>query len=270
MSTVTYRCVLALIMVALGLSGCAGAAGGPDPATARSTANRPSPSASTFTPLPVAEFCGGADVAGLKPGLVRTTAGDVQHYAIGGSGRTTVVLLHQTNGGGLCGFTDFAQVLIDRGVRVMLVDLCGYGQSRCSPELRADTRAQLTTLVDRARTATGDDVVERLVLVGASMGGSVATHVAAAVDADAVVDLSGPVEFGTADLSVDVATITMPALFAFTPTDADDLATVRTLLPKLPTAQRRLVTADSGHGYELLEADSGVSKAVLGWIAGRY
>lgn len=138
------------------------------------------------------------------------------------------------------------------------------------PELRADTRAQLTQLVGQARTATGKDEVDRLVLVGASMGGSVAAHAGATVEADAVVDLSGPVEFGDADLSTDASTLTMPTLFAFTPTDSADLATVRTLLPKLPAKQKKLISADSGHGYDLLDPGSAVSTAVIGWVKGKY
>jgi dienelactone hydrolase len=105
-----------------------------------------------------------------------------------GSGPSAVVLLHQTGAGGLCGWVPFARWLAEQGVFALAVDDCVHGASRCTPEVAADTRAQVAIAVDRAR-AQGASAVA---VVGASMGGARALGVGQAAGADAVVDLSGP------------------------------------------------------------------------------
>ena len=42
-----------------------------------------------------------------------------------GSGSTAAVLLHQTDGNGLCGMLFYASYLADHGIRSVAIDLCG-------------------------------------------------------------------------------------------------------------------------------------------------
>ena len=49
-----------------------------------------------------------------------------------GSGRTVAVLLHQTDGNGLCGWLEYAaRIGAQRGLTALAIDLCQYGDARC-------------------------------------------------------------------------------------------------------------------------------------------
>ncbi|MBW8752403.1 MAG: alpha/beta fold hydrolase, partial [Propionibacteriales bacterium] len=110
-----------------------------------------------------------------------------------GAGRTVVVLVHQTDGGGFCGWLSFAaRIAAVPGQVAVAVDLCGYGQAVCPQGSTAVGRQ-----VEQVRLAIDEAVrrfhPRRVVLVGASMGGSLAVLTAARDHRlDAVVDLSGP------------------------------------------------------------------------------
>lgn len=61
--------------------------------------------------------------------------------------------------------------------------------------------------------------------------------ITAGVDADAVVDLSGPARFNSFDIKTNAPAVTMPIFIAFGKrTDLDDLAAVRAQLPARPGA----------------------------------
>src|SRR4249919_2117039 len=45
-----------------------------------------------------------------------------------GRGRVVVVLLHQTDGNGLCGWLPFMPAAADAGLAVLAIDLCRYGE----------------------------------------------------------------------------------------------------------------------------------------------
>lgn len=272
MSRLTYRFAVLLAAAAL-TAGCAGDDRGsaaddtsdPAPTTESETmSTEPTDLATPAEPIPVGERCD-TDLR-IDQDQVAGPGDDVLNVAFTGKGSTTVLLLHQTDGDGMCGFMDFAGVLADRGVRVMLADLCGYGDSECT-KLTGDTERQVGLLAERARRGGG---VQRLVVVGASMGGSVAAHSAAAVDADAMVDLSGPVDYGDAKLRKDARTLTMPSLFAFSREDPDDLAAARRLVRQVPAEHVLLLERKWGHGYTMLGKRSPVRAAVLDWVAGDY
>ena len=99
-----------------------------------------------------------------------------------------VILLHQTSPTGYCGWVTYADWAAEQGVRVVLVDLCGWGSAVCSEELTSDPEAQVRLMVDWAR----EQGAAHVAVVGASMGGAIALGVADPAGADAVVDLSGP------------------------------------------------------------------------------
>jgi pimeloyl-ACP methyl ester carboxylesterase len=97
------------------------------------------------------------------------------------------VLLHQGGGDGLCGFLFCADFLAKQGIRVALLDMCNNGQSYCvNRPIADDPAAQVKLIVDVARA----DGAQRVVLVGASVGASVAVTAAGATKRDAIVILS--------------------------------------------------------------------------------
>ncbi|MEJ7742350.1 MAG: alpha/beta hydrolase [Nocardioidaceae bacterium] len=148
-----------------------------------------------------------------------------------------------------------------------MVDLCNYGQSSCGDRLTDDPAAQVKLVTDAAR-AEGS---RRIALVGASMGGSLVLTVADATNPDAIVDLSGPAQFGSSDITADARHVSMPALFAFSDQDRADLTAVRHQLANMPTEQKLFLTYDSGHGYELLRSSgsgkfTSLATRVANWV----
>lgn len=248
--------ILALVL----LAGCAGSGG-----EETDTAAEPGPS-----PRTIDQQCRG-EFAGVEAGVLEGPDGAWLHTASVGDSSTVAVLLHQTNGGGLCGFLPYAQELADRGVQAELFDLCPYGQSVCQthqPWLEEPV-SQIALVVERARA----EGAERVVLVGASMGGSLAVQAAPAVQADAVVDLSGPAVFSTADFSRDAALLTMPALVAISDDDPDDVEALTEGFDTIPAETKEFVHVEAGHGYTLLEEDevwTALADQVAGWVAGDY
>ncbi len=188
-----------------------------------------------------------------------------------GAGPTWAVMVHQTDGDGLCGWLPFARWLVGREhVHLLLVDLCGYGGSRCrDAAFSADQVGQVVLAVGFARVHGA----RRVTVVGASMGGALATEAAARTSADAVVDLSGPPDWRGTNLVRVAPKLTMPALLAISPVDAEEIPTFRRAFEMIPATPKRLVVAKYGHGYELLGFGSywrPFASLVGQWITGAY
>lgn len=190
-----------------------------------------------------------------------------------GQGRTVVVLVHQTDGGGFCGWLSFAaRVAAVPGEVALAFDLCGYGDSDC-PDGNAGTDRQ----VEQVRMAIDEAVrrfhPRRVVLVGASMGGSV-TVLTAAVDrrVDAAVDLSGPDEWRDAVVHERASGVMVPLLVAMADDDGEAEVAAAQATAAAAGPDSRFVGAEAGHGYALLEDADGrptaLSEDVLAWIAG--
>lgn len=199
------------------------------------------------------------------PGRNRLTAATV------GTGRTVAVLLHQTDGSGMCGWLDFASAIASRrGQSALLFDFCDYVESRCPDSgYSFHQERQVAIAVRYARQRLH---ATRVVLVGASMGGSVAVISAGRdVPVDSFVDLSGPTSWNGVDLTEVVDGIEVPGLFAMAAsTDGAEAATTTRELAAAGPQGSRFLGADAGHGYELLLDDEGalrpVGEAVLRWI----
>lgn len=80
----------------------------------------------------------------------------------------------------------------------------------------------------------------------------VAVAAAKRTKADAIVDLSGPADFGALSITDKAPSITMPALFAFSNTDRSDLDQVHQNLKRMPSKNKIFLSYPVGHGYELL------------------
>ena len=72
--------------------------------------------------------------AGLDYRVLRNAEAGRFPAVMAGSGDTVAVLLHQTDGNGLCGWLEHVPALIaDPGVSVLAIDLCTYGAAECRP-----------------------------------------------------------------------------------------------------------------------------------------
>ena len=119
---------------------------------------------------------------------------------------------------------------------------------------------------------------KRVVVVGASMGGSVALDAAAELDVDAVVDLSGPVDYPTTHTTRSIPRLTVPTLIAVSRvSDPSTHDVLQRAMPRVPATTKRFVSADSGHGYALVwGVQAGVvgptpfAQTVADWVRGRY
>ena len=130
----------------------------------------------------------------------------------------------------------YADFLAKQGIRVALLDLCNNGQSYCvNRPIADDPAAQVKLSVDAARA----DGAQRVVLVGASLGASVAVTAAGATKPDAIVILSSSAQEEHSDITKDAPNVAMPALFALSRADHDDLVVVRSQLKKMPTKKKR-------------------------------
>lgn len=179
------------------------------------------------------------------------------------------ILLHQTNGDGMCGWTDFAPYLARQDVAALAFDQCGYGRARCRLEDSDDPVPQVRAALDLAERRWPDT---RVVLVGASMGGSQAVRaVAAGVPVDAWADLSGPSEWGGVELASVADRITKPGLVAISAaTDgAEEAAAARRLAARTGA---RFLPVKEGHGYDFLTDLDGrllpVGKQVIAFVRG--
>ena len=193
-----------------------------------------------------------------------------------GRGRVVVVLLHQTDGNGLCGWLPFMPAAADAGLTVLAIDLCRYGESDCRAVADgtftdADQTDPVAVAVDYARTELH---AERVAVAGASMGGSVALMSAATLPGiDAAVDLSGPVEWDGMDVVRRGRALDVPVLVAMATSEGpDEAAGAQDIVANAP-AGSALLTPEAGHGYVLLNDTEGavlpLAADVLRWIKQR-
>ena len=167
-----------------------------------------------------------------------------------------MVLLHQTGVIGLCGWGQFATAAAAAGLPSLAIDMCGFGGSQC-PDGEATPPADQ---VDLAATYAREELgAERVVLVGASMGGSqTVIAVADGAEVDGWADVSGPdVWEGTtlADLAPEVQARGLPGLVAHASDDDDTWYAAAQALA--PAAGAQFLDGDSGHGYTLLTDNTG-------------
>jgi dienelactone hydrolase len=271
----TASTVLALAL----LTGC----GETTPDAADTGTSPVAPTPGVTTPAPTPWVAPGRELGRCGPQPPRLSAvhyrttrlrnrGRVLPAITTGRGRTVVVLVHQTDGGGLCGWLDFAARIAEvPGQQALAFDLCGFGGSDC-PDGNTTPRRQVEQ-VQMAIDAASRLGARRIVVVGASMGGSLAV-LTAAVDprVDAVVDLSGPDDWRDAVVHRRAANVHAPLLVVMAADEGpESIAAARATAQA--AAHGVFVGADRGHGYELLADAAGtltpVAERVLGWIAAR-
>ena len=257
-----------LLLLALLVAGCGTDDPVPEPAPPPSS---PTPTPSQVEPRwevldgPLAR-CGPQPAAlgqaDLRYAVLRDPSAGRIPSVSSGRGRTVAVLLHQTDGNGLCGWLEHVPALVaERGVAVLAVDVCPYGAARCAEDV--EPMEVVAAVVSHAREAMRAD---RVVVVGASMGGSLAVISAATVDGvDAAVDLSGPTDWPGMGQVHGGRAVRVPVLVAMADEEGPEaVAAARRIANQAPEGSRFL-SAEAGHGYDLVEPFLDDLRA---WVAG--
>jgi len=166
---------------------------------------------------------------------------------------TVAVFVHQADLG-FCGWYPYAQYLAKGGVRSIMLNLCGFGVTLCPPDaLVLSDGADAVLTAARWARAHG---ATRVVVVGASMGGTTAV-LAASEDRkhqlDAVADLSGPLVYLDANITHAGDSITIPSFFAVDPDDqVVSTGQMQSLADEIASPAPILHLDGSGHGWDLL------------------
>jgi len=275
---------VALVVLAIALGGCAqdergDARGEAGRGAANATA---SPSSTTADPGAWAPVAGPLGRCGPQPPRLahqryRTFtlrgAGRILPAVAAGHGRTVVVLVHQTSGSGLCGWLDFAGRIADvPGQTAIAFDLCGYATADC-PSGNTTLARQVEQVQLGIDAAVHRFHARRVVLVGASMGGSLTVHTAARDRrVDAAVDLSGPDAWDGARVHRRAADVRVPLLVVMADDEGPQEVAAARATAQAAGPGSTFLPAAHGHGYELLQDAAGdptpVAERVLAWIAG--
>ena len=179
--------------------------------------------------------------------------------ALAGRGSLGVVLAHQSNGT-LCQWWYYAGELAGRGIRALAFDFEGSGSSTAGRPVPDSLGLDVAAAVAALKKAGA----ARVVLIGASMGGTAVLCAAAHADPAvvAVVALSGPTSFLGCNAAAAVPRIRVPLLVAAAAADSPYADAARELYRQATAPGRRLVVVPgNGHGVSLL-LDAPVAGAV--------
>ncbi|HEY7358007.1 MAG TPA: alpha/beta fold hydrolase [Ktedonobacterales bacterium] len=126
-----------------------------------------------------------------------------------GQGKTAVICSHESRTSKVIwSASGMPQRLAQRGYLVLAYDFRGYGDSASGGTLNYDADLRAAIAFVRQQGAT------KIVLLGASMGGTVSLKVAASASVAAVITLSAPEHFSVISVSdSEVQAITAPKLF---------------------------------------------------------
>jgi pimeloyl-ACP methyl ester carboxylesterase len=209
---------------------------------------QPTTSASGATSTTTTTPCGEEDVEAVT---LTTEDGAELEAALVGDGEVGVVLGHQFRSD-LCSWFPFAKQLAERNMRALAINFA-------SASLDDDMVAGALELKRRG--------AERIILVGASMGGTAALVAAAKIEVAGVAALSAPREFSSLDALPAVRDLEIPALFLAGRQDTSFARDARQLYRAMSSENKALVvTTGLEHGTDLLQ-DPKAERALLGFLA---
>lgn len=169
-----------------------------------------------------------------------------------GRGATAVVLSHMFPAD-RASWAEFADLLAEEGYLALTYDFRGYGDSggeRAIPEIWRDVLAAIEFV--RGRGAG------RIVLVGASMGGTASLVAAAREEVAGVVSLSGASTFmGLLAPPEALRAISEPKLFVAAEGDASAAGTAQQFYANSPPPKRVEIVTGDDHGTALLTGTHG-------------
>jgi dienelactone hydrolase len=172
-----------------------------------------------------------------------------------GSGETAVVFAHMYPNDQRA-WWDFASEVAADGYAALTFDFRGYGETGGSRDIGVIDR-DLAAAVRYLR----EQGYQRVVLVGASMGGTAALKVAARDEFDGlvtgVVAVSAPESFQGLIASDDAGNIKVPIIFVASEGDGSAVDSLESLYEKASGSSERqsYVYTGDAHGTELLQSD---------------
>ena len=182
---------------------------------------------------------------------------DARHFPA--AGERLVILLHMYPADQTSWF-DFATELQSRGVDALTFDFRGYGVSQGEQDpgvADIDARAALALARERG--------FERVVLIGASMGGTAAIVVAALEPVDGVAALSAPAAMAELDAASAIGNVEAPITLVAADGDLSGAESLRNLAALAALDDHEvLMRGGRAHGTELLEQSG--HEAVRGWL----
>ncbi len=194
--------------------------------------------------LLIPAYCSAAD---QEPVSFSSTDGVQLKGYVFGSGRTGVILAHMYPTDQKSWF-EFAKYLAARGYKAMTFDFRGYGSSSGSKEISKIDKDLEGAYLYLAPT------VEKLFLIGASMGGTASLMVASRRPVAGVVCISGPVSFRGLDALQGIEKVTAPCLFIAAEEDPGHAASsARTLYERTRGKKDLLIVTGAAHGTFLFD-----------------
>ncbi|MBA2287863.1 MAG: alpha/beta hydrolase [Ktedonobacteraceae bacterium] len=246
--------LIPLILLLLILAAC-GASGSSQPAAAPS----PSPIPTIgITPTPTIPDIPAREVHFLTSDHVRLAG---QLY---GQGTTAVICSHELHTTkAIWSASGIAQRLAARGYLVLAYDFRGNGDSQGQVDastLAIDVHAAMTFVRQQGAT--------KIVLLGASMGGTATLKAAAHEQLAAVITLSAPQDFGVTISETDLKAINAPKLFINS--QGDDYAADTMHMYTLASPPKEIhLYPGSLHGVDIFDSEHGtdLTQRLLTFIA---
>jgi pimeloyl-ACP methyl ester carboxylesterase len=170
-----------------------------------------------------------------------------------GAGQTAVVFAHMYPNDQQA-WWDFAAEVGGQGYAALTFDFRGYGETGGSQDI---------TRIDRDLAAAvrylREQGYQRVILVGASMGGTAALKVAARDEFDGlvagVVAVSAPESFRGLVARDDVGNIKVPILFVASDGDSSAVDSLESLYARASESKEQQVYTGDAHGTELLQSE---------------
>lgn len=257
-----FRLALLTILLLL-LASCG--SGGPSPSALVATpASTPTPA---ITPTPTLVIAPTPTISVVPSRTVHFLTSDHIQLAglLYGHGKTVVICSHMLDTDkSIWSDSGIAQHLALQGYLVLTYDFRGNGDSegrRDVLSLDVDLRAALAFAHQQGAT--------KIVLLGASMGGTVTLEIAASTRVTAVITLSAPQDFGNGVSDAQVKAISAPKLFVNS--QDDDYASDTTHMYEIASGPKELhLYPGSAHGTGIFDDPingSNLTQLILNFLA---
>ncbi len=197
-----------------------------------------------------------------KEVVFMTSDGLTIHGLLFGKGKTGVILSHMYPSD-QDSWYDVAVVLAAKGYHVLTFDFRGYGNSEGDKDIAVIYRD-----VEAAWDFLEGQGIEKVFLIGASMGGTASLKVVGQRPAAGVVTLSSPVSFRGLDAADEVEEITAPKLFLAGEGNDYDVAGAQEFFGLAKEPKEIMFFPGSAHGTDMLEGEEGleVLKVILDFV----
>jgi pimeloyl-ACP methyl ester carboxylesterase len=184
-----------------------------------------------------------------------------------GRGTTAVVFAHES-GGSMCQWVPFARTLARRGYLTLPFYFRGYGKSQ---QPRRGAWSRLAADVIAAAKKSRSLGAKKVVVVGASMGGTAAVVAAANARTviDGVVSVSAPSTYGRMNAELAAGKLQAPVLYLAGDEDASFADEARVLYEATSSTDKTLEILHSFNHGVLLAAEPAARSLIENFVAAR-